>query len=171
MKKEFLKNRLEQIVTELEAMYQRDQEMRNQPNIEDEGVWDFSVDEENTKKLKAIIDEIGWPAISLVGAQASHQAWLLAQHADHDPEFQAYCLSLMRRQPEGEVNKSNIAYLEDRIRTGRGEPQLYGTQFRRGESGNLEPFPIENVENLDKRRAEMGSFAVHAKWMSEIHDA
>ena len=139
-----------EIASEIKAMTDIDQDMREK-NIQDGEFWDESVDLKNTARMKEIIDKIGWPTISKVGKKASHDAWLLVQHADKDIEFQKHCLGLMKQQPKGEVSLHNIAYLEDRVRV----PQLYGTQFQLIE-GKFVPREIEDVENVDQRRKEMG---------------
>jgi hypothetical protein len=134
-------------------MSNADQEMRARW-----GQGDFSgenLDATHTNKLKEIIDKIGWPTITQVGKNGSEQAWLLAQHADHDPDFQAFCLDLMKELPLGEVNPSHIAYLEDRVRVNRGEPQLYGTQFDQI-GGKHVLFPIEDENEVNSRRNEVG---------------
>ncbi|MCC7432763.1 hypothetical protein IT412_04540 [Candidatus Peregrinibacteria bacterium] len=143
------------IISELQNMVEVDQAMRNNYRYNPEA-WDETVDYQNTKRMKTIIDEIGWPSISKVGETGSSNAWLLVQHADHDPEFQKKCLDLMKSEREGEVSKRNIAYLEDRIAVADGKPQIYGTQFHKNSSGQLEPLPIQNADNVDKRRKEMG---------------
>ena len=89
---------------ELLEMAEKDQEMRakaEETNFKD---WDESVDVANTERMKEIIEEIGWPTASKVGAEAANKAWLLVQHADHDPEFQERCLELMSESPEGDTN-------------------------------------------------------------------
>jgi len=55
------------------------------------------IDNENTKILKQIILEYGWPTISMAGKEASNAAWVIAQHADHDISFQKLCLSLLKQ--------------------------------------------------------------------------
>lgn len=142
--------KLQAIGEELIAMSEADQAMRRS------SVWDASVDRRNTLRLQQIVADIGWPTITKVGQYASHMAWLLAQHADHDHDFQRTCLALMQAQPAGEVKPANIAYLEDRIRVGEKRPQLYGTQFYTNAQGELEPFPIENEAQVDERRAQVG---------------
>jgi hypothetical protein len=138
------------IANEIIAMSEADQAMRKSE------VWDETVDVKNTLSMKQIIAEVGWPTVSKVGLTASQMAWLLVQHADHDREFQRTCLALMKAHPAGEVDVQNIAYLEDRVRVGEGRQQLYGTQFHTNEQGDLEPFPIEDQEHVDVRRAEVG---------------
>lgn len=143
------------IAHEIIAMSETDQAMRTQA-IHKSDMWDESIDVKNTQRMKEIVTEIGWPTISKVGSQASYMAWLLVQHADLDNEFQQFCLALMKVQPANEVNRQNIAYLEDRVRIHQGQPQIYGTQFYTDEQGELVPRPIEDLENVDKRRAEVG---------------
>ena len=143
------------IADEIITMSEVDQAMREQAMHKSE-MWDESIDVKNTQRMKEIVVEIGWPTISKVGEQASFMAWLLVQHADLDNEFQQSCLALMKAQPADEVKKQNIAYLEDRVRVGQGQPQIYGTQFFTNEQEELVPRPIEDPENVDKRRAEVG---------------
>ena len=143
------------IIAELQAMVEVDQAMRNR-GIDNPNEWNETVDHRNTERLKDIVNEMGWPSISKVGYEGSANAWLLVQHADHDPEFQKRCLKLMKLESEGEVSKRDIAYLEDRIATGDGRSQIYGTQFHTNSDGQPEPLPILDPVNVDKRREEMG---------------
>lgn len=46
------------------------------------------VDENNADRLKALVDEHGWLHAGRVGEDGAEAAFLLAQHADHDPRFQ-----------------------------------------------------------------------------------
>lgn len=133
-----------------------DQAMRNEV-IEsgDMTQWNDEIDKQNTEYLEKIVEEYGWPTISMVGNEASQAAWLLVQHADHKPEFQAKCLELLKTLPKTEVRPANIAYLEDRVRVAQGKPQLYGTQFYKA-GDKVAPRLIEDESRLEERRAEMG---------------
>ena len=144
------KDAFKAIADEIIKMSEVDQKMRKS------GQWDSSVDVENTRRMKEIIEQIEWPTRSKVGRHASDMAWLLVQHADHDHEFQKMCLALMKAQSAGDVKTGNIAYLEDRVRVGEGRPQLYGTQFYADEAGNFGPRPIEDPDNVDERRKAVG---------------
>ena len=117
--------------------------------------WNDEIDKQNTEYLEKIVDEDGWPTISKVGDEASQAAWLLVQHADHKPDFQAKCLELLKTLPDTEVRAANIAYLEDRVRVAQGRPQLYGTQFYK-EGDKFAPRQIEDEGRLEERRAAMG---------------
>lgn len=158
------------IAIEILEMARIDQEMRL--TLSDKNKWDFSIDENNTKRMKEIINEIGWPTISKVGKAVSNMAWLLVQHADHDPAFQEDCLNMLKKVDGGDINKRNIAYLEDRVRVNTGRPTLYGTQFLQTSEGDFGPREIEDKENLNKRREEMGlePFEEYEQKMRELYD-
>lgn len=140
-----------QIADELIKMANEDQRMRKSPG------WDEEVDKRNTARLREIIEEIGWPTKSKVGAEASHFAWLLAQHADDEVEFQETCLRLMRKTGEGEVEKADLAYLTDRVLVNNKKHQLFGTQCHTDDKGFISPREFEGtLEEVNKRRKEAG---------------
>lgn len=138
---------------ELLAMAQADQSMRHH-FLEGDAEWDDSVDRRNTGRLGEIIAHYGWPTIRSVGADASNAAWLIAQHSP-DLGFMKQCLELIKDLPAGEVDPANAAYLEDRILSIEGKPQIYGTQFRRVDN-KLQAFPIGDFDHVDERRASVG---------------
>ena len=114
-------------------------------------------DEERTERLAEIIAEHGWPSYSLVGEEAEDAAWAIAQHSDHDPDFQRLALRHLRAAVEaGDASPGNLAYLTDRIAVGAGEPQTYGTQIGCGEDGPTPATPIEDEARVDERRAAVG---------------
>ena len=72
------------------------------------------------------------------------------------PVLQRAFLDALRREvTQGEASPAHLAYLEDRVRVGAGQPQLYGTQFTIID-GELGPCPIEDPQRLDDRRAAAG---------------
>lgn len=163
--------RFPQRAEEIGRMCAVDQDMREK-SLQDDSLWDEEVDSKNTEVMKQIVAEIGWPTVSKVGKEASHDAWLLVQHADHDPKFQQECLALMKQESESEVSPVDIAYLEDRIRVNTGQGQVYGTQFHetRDAEGNVVqygPRPIEDPEHLDERRAKAG-LEPHAEYLKSL---
>lgn len=142
-----------EIALEIKQMVDTDQAMRERS--EEDDYWDEEVDTLNTARMKEIVVEIGWPTISKVGTEGASNAWLLVQHADHDIAFQEQCLNLMKEAPQGEVDETDIAYLEDRVRVNQGRGQLYGTQFTQENNQHI-PRMIEDEEKVDIRRAELG---------------
>jgi hypothetical protein len=107
-------------------------------------------DQANTSFLKDLVAEKGWPTITAVGPRASGNAWLLVQHADHDPAFQLKALRLMEPLvAKGEVSKSNYAYLYDRIMLKLKGKQRFGTQFSGCEGTAYKLRPLEEEAKLD----------------------
>ena len=127
-------------------------------------------DQENTDRLGTVIEVHGWPAISLVGKDGSHAAWLLVQHADADLKLQRKCLDLMAKIPKAEVSQTDLAYLTDRVLLAEGKKQIYGTQFTSSD-GKSEPRPLEDAADVDKRRAEVGlqPFAEYVKDLESLY--
>jgi hypothetical protein len=115
-----------------------------------------AIDQDNTAWLKAALARRGWPLISRDGKDADNQAWLLVQHADMDPAWQAQVLAqLTDLAPKGETNVKNYAYLFDRVAMKHGGPQRYGTQGHCVGAGKWSPFDDEPGD-LDARRATVG---------------
>ncbi len=130
------------------------------------------IDRQNTLRLREIVDQFGWPGKSLVGVDGAHAAWLLLQHADHDPDFQKKGLDLMKRARKGEVALQDIAYLTDRVSIKEKKKQVYGTQVHQV-NGSWEPQPLVDPEKVDQRRAEMGlpPLADYLKLVEQMYSA
>jgi len=141
------------LADELLKLAEVDQTMRMNV-IAGEAEWDSAVDEISQTQLKAIVRGGGWPTISTVGADASHAAWLIVQHAP-SLDFMKECLELMTSLPNGEVDPKDIAYLKDRVLMLSGKSQIYGTQFI-GAGKDMHVYPIEDAERVNERRASIG---------------
>ena len=112
---------------------------------------------ENATALETILEDHGWPGVSLVGDEGAEAAWLVAQHAISLPDFQYHCLQWLRRVVAIEdAPPWQEAYLADRIRMNAQRPQIYGTQLDWDAAGEISPWPIEAPAEVDKRRAEVG---------------
>lgn len=113
-------------------------------------------DAENLVRLREIISEHGWPGQSLVGRDGATAAFLILQHADH--ETQVMYLPLVEAAVEaGDYEPRHFALLQDRVLVGEDKPQIYGTQLYLDDTtGKFELFPIEDEENVDSRRQEIG---------------
>ncbi|TRO96329.1 hypothetical protein FKB34_04550 [Glycocaulis profundi] len=113
------------------------------------------VDLDSTAFLKRVTGEIGWFTISDYGEEADEMAWLLAQHTP-ESAFMAEILDrLTVLARSGETNPRHYAYLHDRVAIRDGRPQRYGTQFS-CIGGRLVPREIEDRDEVDARRAELG---------------
>lgn len=111
------------------------------------------IDGTNTAELKAILAACGWPQ----GEQASHLAWLLAQHADKDRAFQRTARDLLEAAvKKGVAAPRDLAYLADRIATAEGRPQEYGTQFTMPDRCTLTMLPVDSIDQVNRRRRTLG---------------
>ncbi len=111
----------------------------------------------NADWLKSVIADKGWPTYSQVGHDGAKAAWLIVQHADHDPAFQAQVLPLVEHAAKGgEADLPDLALLTDRVLLAQGKPQRYGSQFTTAGDGTMELRPTEDMDGLDARRQAMG---------------
>ncbi len=124
---------------------------------------EISVDDKNRNQLKQIIEKYGFPTKSLVGKDAMQGIFLIIQHSDGDREWQKSQLTNIENAvKKGDMDGQNYAYLYDRIKINSGEKQLYGTQFAKVDPVNktVELAETEDVENLDRRRMEIGMMPI-----------
>ena len=130
------------------------------------------VDAVNKARLTEIFDEHGWPGWSLVDKDGSTAAWAIVQHADLDLAFQERGLELLQAAVDaGDASKGDLAYLIDRVRVAKNQPQVYGTQWSPNALGEWAPRTIiEDEANVDVRRAEAGLGTI-AEYMLELESA
>ena len=116
-----------------------------------------TADEDNLKWLKGRVARAGWFEIGSHGVAADQAAWLMVQHADGDPEYQAYIVSVLASKAHsGATNPQNFAFLSDRVSVRAGAPQTYGTQMECVDGEWLAPNIESPAAELDARRAAMG---------------
>jgi hypothetical protein len=112
----------------------------------------ISVFAQNTKMLKSLIKRGIWPALNK-DRSTFHNAWLIAQHSDHDVYFQLQYLGLLL--PEIKDNKELLldgAFLIDRILANLGKEQIFGTQI----NARLKPPDVFSPKHLELLRKKIG---------------
>ena len=108
-------------------------------------------------RLEQIVEEHGWPTFAMVGEDGSTAAWVIAQHADFDVDMQFRFLRLIEAAVEvGQADVTEMAYLWDRVAVNRDLPQRYGSQIRCRQGEPAPATPIEDADEVDVRRAEVG---------------
>jgi len=128
-----------------------------------------AIDRSNTARLRQVLTVHGWPGYATVGEDGSNAAWLLVQHATDD--LREYALPLLADAvSRNDASLRDLAYLIDRVRLRRGEPQLYGTQYWVTEEQGLELYQVEDPERLDERRAAAG-LESHAEYDAHMRAA
>lgn len=115
----------------------------------------LAVDAENLAWLKPLVKTHGFPTKEEVGKKGVDDAWLLVQHADKDPAFQASVLKLLKaRLGAGGISKNDYALLVDRVRLAQGKEQLYGSQIA-VKNGTYVVKPTKDMAHVDTRRESM----------------
>lgn len=109
----------------------------------------------NLIRVKAVLDQRGWLGPDIVGDQGNSTLFLVIQHSD--PLTQRTYLPMMREAVRsGKARGSDLALLEDRVALGLGKKQIYGSQIGTDEAGGYYVLPLEDPDNVDKRRQEVG---------------
>ena len=117
----------------------------------------------NAARLRALIAEHGWPSEDIVGKDGAEAAWMIAQHAVGEPEFQRHVLKMLQDcAADGCIPAWHAAYLEDRIAMHEGRPQRYGSQWMDDpRDGRLRPWTLADPEHVNELRASVGLPALH----------
>jgi len=129
------------------------------------------IDQSNTSWLKTQLKTLWWYDAKTYDKGADEAAWLIAQHADADPELQT--LVLERIGPLVLQNRSDpgdYAYLWDRVALNTGRAQRYGTQMQCVGGVWSPKRPLEEPDKLDERRGwvRLVSEATYARTGREI---
>jgi hypothetical protein len=112
----------------------------------------------NAARLRELIERFGWPAEDIAGKDGAEAAWLIAQHAVGEPEFQRQVLDLVQQcAATGRTQAWQAAYLEDRIALHEGRPQRYGSQWiDDARDGRVRPWKLSDPDHVDELRASVG---------------
>jgi hypothetical protein len=149
--KEVLDSKKIKAITDLEAMGESDQRYRGMQTMDAPSErLQTSIDVVNMVRLADIIDRYGWPGARFAGTKGSQNAFIVLQHADLENQ-QKYLPLLRDAVDRNDALANELAMLEDRVRVGLGQPQIYGTQAKDGALA-----PIEDEANVDRRRAAVG---------------
>ena len=108
----------------------------------------------NLAKVEKILATYGYPGKSMVGAQ-SKVVFMVVQHNDQQAQ-EKYLPLFMKAAKKGELDRSLLPLMIDRVRTGKGQPQLYGTQLHERKGGGVQIQTIEDEVNVNVRRKAAG---------------
>ena len=156
------------LVAILDSIYVEDQKYRQQiDGIEKKYGWESKEmkdhwkiinekDSINLIKVKSILDKYGWLGADVVGLQGNSTLFLVIQHS-HQATQEKYLPMMREAVKNGKAQGSSLALLEDRVALGQGKRQIYGSQIGRDpETQIYYVSPLEDPDNVDKRRAEVG---------------
>lgn len=117
----------------------------------------MTVDSANQLRVLPLLEQYGWLPKSKIGYKAASAIFLVVQHSSletiekHLPQMEALA-------KQGEASTTDAATMRDRLLMFQGKKQIYGTQassWVRAEGGQV-VWPIQDVENVNKRRREVG---------------
>lgn len=121
----------------------------------------------NEKELMRLLEVYGWPTATAVTEVAAAGAALIINHSDHETR-QRYFPLLEEAFEKGEAQPLRYAKMQDRLLVEEGKKQRFGTQWH-FEGSKKVPWPIEDPEHVDRRRAEIGLNPLH-KYLKERFD-
>ena len=112
----------------------------------------------NAARLRELIKQHGWPAEDIAGKDGAEAAWIIAQHAVGEPEFQRCVLHLLREcAAAGRTPAWHAAYLEDRIAMYEERPQRFGSQWIDDpRDGRIRPWKLSDPDRVNELRGSVG---------------
>lgn len=120
------------LLLELRELDQAYRQGRGNPDISTR-----SIDSLNQIKLDSLIQIYGWLGYKEVGKSGENATFLIAQHADNNPDFQKKCLALLQDELQKDnIYPPNFALLYDRVKVNSKEAQLFGSQVELDETLN-----------------------------------
>ena len=141
------------LTARLGALYSADQAVRTGEHFDAAKMSD--TDARTGQEVRAIFKEAGVPTRSSVGPAAARQFVVMVQH--QSPDLRRQVLPGLRENVDrGEADPADYAMMFDRAQVDDGERQRYGANFSCQSDGTLAPSPIEDLEHLEARRAEIG---------------
>lgn len=111
-------------------------------------------DSVNLTLVTSILETYGWLGKNVVGFIGNYALALIIQHADL-PTQEKYLPMARESFKNKNMEAYDLALIEDRVALRQGKRQLYGSVIVNLGNKNYVA-PVEDAENLDKRRAELG---------------
>jgi hypothetical protein len=154
------------LMQKLDSIYTDDQKYRKQigetetkygrESKEIKELWSVirEKDSVNLIQVKVILDKYGWLGPDVIGPQGNNTLFLVIQHADQATQ-EKYLPMMREAVKKGNAQGSALALLEDRVALRQGKKQIYGSQIGRDETGAYYVSPLEDPDNVDKRRASV----------------
>lgn len=135
----------------LEKVYQVDQDNRKGGSVAN-----TNIDKENQQIVVSTIEKCGFPSVEKHGNRSVEAVFFVIQHAGKSLR-EKYFAQIKKSADQGDLQWSKVALMEDRMLMDRGEKQKYGSQVqKKNGSDKWNLYPIEDPQNVNKRRAQVG---------------
>ena len=111
------------------------------------------IDSINQSEICDILDSRGFVGKDVVG-DACAVYWLVIQHSPVELQ-KKYFPMFVEAMHRGEMAKSQVAMMDDRIAMFEGRPQKYGSQIVENEKGQRVIYNLLDPAKVDQWRSEM----------------
>ncbi len=118
-----------------------------------------------SKEFLSIINSHGFPYRNNNSEDIYKGAITLSLHLDLSELNHVYSKYIEKATNE-QIHPDHKIIFIDKIRILSGLPQIYGSQYRKNSYGKIELLPVENINEVDTKRKEIG-----AKTLSEYRDS
>ena len=113
-------------------------------------------DSSNLVIVERVINTYGWLGPKEIGEKANLALFLVIQHSNTFTQ-EKYLPIMQKAVKVGKAYPADLALLTDRVKLGKKELQVYGSQIgTHPETGKLYVLPLIDPENVNERRAKVG---------------
>jgi hypothetical protein len=105
--------------------------------------------------VSSLLDKYGWLGKEVVGSNGNATLALVLQHSSLAAQLK-YLPMMREAVKNGKADGYDLAILEDKALLRQGKKQVYGSYVVRMEGKKYYIAPLEDPENVDKRRTELG---------------
>jgi hypothetical protein len=116
----------------------------------------------NAARLRELVAKHCWLHEEIAGEDGAKAAWLIAQHAIGEPEFQRQMLQLLEMRSRRKTPPMARGLPRRPHRRFEGGPQRYRTHWDDDIGyGLVRPFPLEDPDHVNEFQASVGLGALH----------
>jgi hypothetical protein len=101
------------------------------------------------------LEKRAWLASDVIGKEGISALFQVILHSDQKSQ-EKYLPMMKEAVKKGTIQGTDIAILEDRVALGQEKKQIYGSQIGWDTEIKYYIKPLEDPENVDKRRKEVG---------------
>ncbi|HVR87856.1 MAG TPA: DUF6624 domain-containing protein [Planctomycetota bacterium] len=150
-----IEGKLKEIQSDLAKRIVEDQAVRTQGDRKQDMA---SVDADNTKFLRGLVQDLGWLDAKRFGRETATRAFLIVQHSGDLRLMQAALPEIEKDMRSGIGDPQDYALLYDRLKLRLGERQRYGSQIGQNQKGDPIVLPLEDKSKVEEYRKAIGLF-------------
>ena len=116
---------------------------------------EYKQDSLNLIAVRQVINEYGWLSKEDIGYEANMALFLVVQHSSPKVQEEFYPI-LKDALDNKKLEPKYFALFDDRVASHKGEYQTYATQLIMVPDFGYVFYPIKDVKNINKKRAQIG---------------